>query len=177
MRPPVPLPRTITLDGRAVTFATSTTATVWSWLAAADWATALHTLLHTPDQTWLATRLSDPDDPFDLPDLARLGQHVLAGVTGLPWWTATRLAQLSDEQRLGFTVWALTHHLNPDTLTAHHLAAAVVGYLYDTAEDISAVSRVLFTPPAGMPRWTPRQEAATFAAARAAIAAMPTARA
>lgn len=168
---PLRLPLDVGIDGRAIALRGADDADLWHLAADSDWRGLLPGLAGEEDRRWLWARLGDPDDPFDVPDLARAARGVLSALSGTAWWVAERVAGACVRDGLMFTAWCAGRGLDPYRMPLHLLAGAGLSFLYEGVEDTAALDRSLWTPPAGagLARWSPRQEAAAFRDAMASL--------
>lgn len=91
-------PLALELDGHLMRLRRPDAARSLAALARGNWTAFVPGLLREDDLRHLDRRLIDPDDPFDLWELAALGRWTGAHVAGVPWWAAVQLAATAREQ-------------------------------------------------------------------------------
>lgn len=137
-------------------------------------------MLGDGDLGWYMQQLTDPRTSFDLKDSHKITHAVIRETTGLPWWTAVRLANALGRSWFLADAQALLRGVN--LLRVPIRRALAVVYLFaaegcQNERDRAVLDNDLFRPPEGYePAWTAVQQAASFAAFRSASAASRPAR-
>jgi hypothetical protein len=171
---PLGLPLTVRAGGLALHLQPAPTAVLWAAYAACDWAGLLPGLAPAGQRLAVWQRIYDLDDEWDLPELAGCARRVGGALAGIDWWGACRIAATCDAHRFLWTEWQVRHQLEPAGSTLPRLLAGGYAFLVDRHGDREKLDKLVWaTAPQGAPRtprWTPDQEAQTFAAAMAAQA-------
>lgn len=162
------------LGGRKITLRHRPTV---DWLAAlAD--QKLHTImpgmLRDKDVRWYMSLLADPTCAFDLRDSHAITHAVIREVTGVPWWTAVRLANAAGRSWFLADPATLMRGVDMLALPIRRTLSVVYVLAVETCEndrERAVLDADLFRPPEGTePAWTAVQQAASFAAFRQANA-------
>lgn len=131
-------------------------------------------MLRTRDVRWYMTLLADPRTGFDLKDSRRITDAVIREVTGLPWWTAARLANALGRSWFLADASALLRGVNLLALPIRRTLSIVYVFASETCEnerDRIMLDNDLFRAPDGYETaWSPEQQATSFAAFRMAAA-------
>lgn len=165
---------TVALAGRRLTLHHRPTVRWLGALADQQLHTIMPGMLSTQDMHWYMHLLTDPRSRFDLQDSRKITHAVVREVTGLPWWAAVRLANALGRSWFLADSLALVKGVN--LLAVPIRRALSVAYLFaaETCEnerDRAVLDADLFRAPEGYePAWTAVQQAASFAAFRAATA-------
>lgn len=131
-------------------------------------------MLRDRDVRWYMSLLADPRTGFDLKDSHRVTHAVVREVTGVPWWTAVRLANALGRSWFLADASALLRGVNLLALPIRRVMSIVYLFAAETCEnerDRIMLDNDLFRAPDGYETaWSPEQQATSFAAFRMAAA-------
>lgn len=132
-------------------------------------------LLRRQDQAWIHEKLADRTSRFDIPHVRDMSRDVITAVTGLPWYTAVRLANVAGTAWFIADPTALLRGVDLLALPVRRTLSVVYALQREGAKDDAdraAIDRDLWALPDGeRPAWTPEQQQSSFAAFRAALPA------